>query len=351
VQNDIKRVIAYSTLSQLGYMTVALGASAYAASMFHLTTHAFFKALLFLAAGSVIIAMHHEQDLRKMGGLYKYLPITWITSLVGSIALIGFPGTAGFFSKDAIIEAVHLSTLPAAGYAYYAVLSGVFITALYTFRLFFMTFHGQERMDKHVWEDLHESPWVVTFPLVVLAIPSLIIGIWLAGPMLFGDYFAGAIQVSESHNVLLEMGNHYHGEWYAVAWQFFVHGVFKNPVVVLLALSGVFTAWLLYIKFPDVPEKIATALRPIYRLLENNYGFDAFNQKVFAGGTQAIGQLFWQIGDVKIIDGLIVNGSALSVRWFSGVIRQIQSGYVYHYAFAMIIGLLLLLAVFVHQII
>jgi len=350
VQNDIKRVIAYSTLSQLGYMTVALGASAYAASMFHLTTHAFFKALLFLAAGSVIIAMHHEQDIRKMGGLYKYLPITWITSLVGSIALIGFPGTAGFFSKDAIIEAVHLSTLPAADYAYYAVLSGVFITALYTFRLFFMTFHGEERMDKHVWEDLHESPWVVTFPLAVLAIPSLIIGAWLVGPMLFGDYYAGAIQVAESHNVLLEMGHHYHGEWYAVAWQFFVHAV-THPTVILLAFAGVFTAWLLYIKFPEVPEKIATGLSPIYRLLENKYGFDAFNQKIFAGGTKGIGQLLWQIGDVKIIDGLIVNGSALSVRWFSGVIRQIQSGYLYHYAFAMILGLLLLLAVFVHQLI
>ena len=350
VQNAIKRVIAYSTLSQLGYMTVALGASAYAASMFHLTTHAFFKALLFLAAGSVIIAMHHEQDLRKMGGLYKYLPITWITSLVGSIALIGFPGTAGFFSKDAIIEAVHLSTLPAADYAYYAVLSGVFITALYTFRLFFMTFHGKERMDRHVWEDLHESPWVVTFPLVVLAIPSLFIGAWLVGPMLFGDYYAGAIQVAESHNVLLEIGHHYHGEWYAVAWQFFVHAV-SHPTVILLAFAGIFTAWLLYIKFPEVPGKIATGLSPIYRLLENNYGFDAFNQKIFAGGTKGIGQLLWQIGDVKIIDGLIVNGSALSVRWFSGVIRQIQSGYVYHYAFAMILGLLLLLAVFVHQII
>jgi len=350
VQNDIKRVIAYSTLSQLGYMTVALGASAYAASMFHLTTHAFFKALLFLAAGSVIIAMHHEQDIRKMGGLYKYLPITWITSLAGSIALIGFPGTAGFFSKDAIIEAVHLSTLPAADYAYYAVLSGVFITALYTFRLFFMTFHGKERMDKHVWEDLHESPWVVTFPLAVLAIPSLIIGAWLVGPMLFGDYYAGAIQVAESHNVLLEIGHHYHGEWYAVAWQFFVHAV-SHPTVILLAFAGIFTAWLLYIKFPGVPEKIAAGLSPIYRLLVNKYGFDAFNQRIFAGGTKGIGQLLWQIGDVKIIDGLIVNGSALSVRWFSGVIRQIQSGYVYHYAFAMILGLLLLLAVFVHQII
>jgi NADH-quinone oxidoreductase subunit L len=350
VQNDIKRVIAYSTLSQLGYMTVALGASAYAAAMFHLVTHAFFKALLFLAAGAVIIAMHHEQDMRKMGGLYKYLPITWITCLVGSIALIGFPGTSGFFSKDAIIEAVHLSTLPAAGYAYVAVLSGVFITALYSFRLFFMTFHGKEKMDKHVWEHLHECPRVVTVPLIVLAIPSLILGAWLVGPILFGDYFAGAIQVAERHNVLLEIGHNYHGEWYAIAWQFFVHAV-SHPTVILLAFAGIFTAWLLYIKFPEVPEKIATSLSPIYRLLENKYGFDAFNQMFFAGGTRKIGQLLWQIGDVKLIDGLLVNGSALSVRKFSGIIRHIQSGYLYHYAFAMIIGLLLLLAVFVHKLI
>jgi len=350
VQNDIKRVIAYSTLSQLGYMTVALGASAYAAAMFHLVTHAFFKALLFLAAGSVIIAMHHEQDMRKMGGLYKYLPITWITCLVGSIALIGFPGTSGFFSKDAIIEAVHLSTLPAAGYAYYAVLSGVFITALYSFRLFFMTFHGKERMDKHVWEHLHESPRVVTVPLLILAIPSLILGAWFAGPMLFGDHFAGAIHVAEDHAVLLELGSHYHGEWYEIAWQFFVHAI-STPTVILLAFSGVFTAWLLYIKFPAMPEKIANNLSVIYRLLVNKYGFDDFNQRVFAGGVRGIGRLFWQMGDVKLIDGFIVNGSALSVRKFSGIIRQVQSGYLYHYAFAMIVGLLLLLAVFVHKLI
>ncbi len=350
VQNDIKRVIAYSTLSQLGYMTVALGASAYAAAMFHLVTHAFFKALLFLAAGAVIIAMHHEQDIRKMGGLYRYLPITWITCLVGSIALIGFPGTSGFYSKDAIIEAVHLSTLPAAGYAYVAVLSGVFITALYSFRLFFMTFHGQEKMDKHTWEHLHECPLVVTVPLLILAIPSLILGAWFAGPMLFGDHFAGAIQVAEHHAVLLELGSHYHGEWYQIAWQFFVHAI-SRPTVILLAFSGVLTAWLLYIRFPAVPEKIANSLSMIYRLLVNKYGFDDFNQRVFAGGARGLGRLFWQLGDVKLIDGLMVNGSALSVRWFSGVIRQIQSGYLYHYAFAMIAGLLLFLAVFVHKLI
>ena len=350
VQNDIKRVIAYSTLSQLGYMTVALGASAYAAAMFHLVTHAFFKALLFLAAGAVIIAMHHEQDMRKMGGLYKYMPITWITCLVGSIALIGFPGTSGFYSKDAIIEAVHLSTLPAAGYAYYAVLSGVFITALYTFRLFFMTFHGKERMEKHIWDHLHECPGVVTVPLTVLAIPSLILGAWLAGPMLFGDYYGGAIQVAESHNVLIELGHHYHGAWYEMAWQFFVHAI-SHPTVILLAFSGVFTAWLLYIKFPHVPEQIARRLNFVYRMLENKYWADAFNQKVFAGGARGIGRLLWQKGDVNLIDGLMVNGSALSIRWFSGVIRQIQSGYLYHYAFAMIVGLLLFLAVFVHKLI
>ncbi len=350
VQNDIKRVIAYSTLSQLGYMTVALGASAYAAAMFHLVTHAFFKALLFLAAGAVIIAMHHEQDMRKMGGLYKYLPITWITCLVGSIALIGFPGTSGFFSKDAIIEAVHLSTLPAAGYAYYAVLSGVFITALYSFRLFFMTFHGKERMAKDTWEHLHECPRVVTVPLSVLAIPSLILGAWLVGPILFGDYFGGAIHVAENHAVLAEMGQHYHGAWYEIAWQFFVHAV-THPLVILLAFAGVFTAWLLYIKFPTVPEKIASSFSLIQRVLINKYGFDDFNQKVFAGGAKGIGQLLWQMGDVRLIDGLIVNGSALSVRKFSGIIRHIQSGYLYHYAFAMIVGLLLLLAVFVHKLI
>lgn len=350
VQNDIKRVIAYSTLSQLGYMTVALGASAYAAAMFHLVTHAFFKALLFLAAGAVIIAMHHEQDMRKMGGLYKYLPITWITCLVGSIALIGFPGTSGFFSKDAIIEAVHLSTLPAADYAYYAVLSGVFITALYSFRLFFMTFHGKERMAKDTWEHLHECPRVVTIPLSVLAVPSLILGAWLVGPILFGDYFGGALHVAENHAVLVEMGQHYHGAWYEIAWQFFVHGV-THPIVILLAFAGVFTAWLLYIKFPAVPEKIANSLSLIQRMLINKYGFDDFNQKVFAGGAKNIGQLLWQLGDVRLIDGLIVNGSALSVRKFSGIIRHIQSGYLYHYAFAMIVGLLLLLAVFVHKLI
>jgi len=341
VQNDIKRVIAYSTLSQLGYMTVALGASAYAAAIFHLVTHAFFKALLFLAAGSVIIALHHEQDIRKMGGLYKYMPITWITCLAGALALIGFPGTSGFFSKDAIIEAVHASTIPGHEFAYYAVLSGVLITALYSFRLFFLTFHGKERMTKEIWQNLHESPAVVTLPLLVLAIPSLIIGGWLIGPMLFQGYFGDAIYVAEAHDVLKNIGQNYHG-----IISFTLHA-FKHPPV-YLALTGLFLAWIFYIQFPKLPEQIANTFKPIHTILVNKYGFDEFNQIVFVGGTRNIGKLLWQTGDVKLIDGLMVNGTALSVRWFSGVIRQIQSGYLYHYAFAMIAGLLALLALFVH---
>jgi NADH-quinone oxidoreductase subunit L len=346
VQNDIKRVIAYSTLSQLGYMTVALGASAYSAAIFHLVTHAFFKALLFLAAGSVIIAMHHEQDMRKMGGLYRYMPITWLTSLIGSLALIGFPGTSGFYSKDAIIEAVHNSQLAGSGFAYCAVLSGVFITALYSFRLFFMTFHGKERMDKHTWEHLHESPWVVIGPLMVLAVPSLIIGIPLAGQMLFGEYFQGAIYVAPAHNVLEEIGHHFHGPWYAIAWQFLTHALRGAPVYI--ALAGVFTAWLLYIKCPAWPQHIAARFNLIYRILMNKYGFDDFNQAVFAGGTRRIGGFLWRVGDVEVIDGVLVDGTAKAVRFIAGVVRTLQSGYLYHYAFAMILGLLVLLGVFVH---
>ncbi len=342
VQNDIKRVIAYSTLSQLGYMTVALGASAYAAAMFHLVTHAFFKALLFLAAGSVIIGMHHEQDMRKMGGLYKYMPITWFTSLVGSLALIGFPGTSGFFSKDAIIEAVRDSHLAGSGFAYFAVVAGVFITALYTFRLFFLTFHGKERIDKHIWEHLHESPKVVTVPLAVLAIPSVIIGAFLIGPMLFQGYFADAIFVSPAHDVLGEIGKDYHG-----LWGFTLHAFKAAPVY--LAFAGVLTAWLLYIKFPHIPAQLSQRFGLLHKLLLEKYFFDDFNQTVFAGGTRKIGQLLWRIGDVRVIDGFFVNGTAVTVRWFSSVVRTLQSGYLYDYAFAMIIGLLLLLAVFVHQ--
>ena len=344
VQNDIKRVIAYSTLSQLGYMAVALGASAYAAAIFHLVTHAFFKALLFLAAGSVIIVLHHQQDMRKMGGLYKYMPITWLTCLVGALALIGFPGTSGFFSKDAIIEAVHHSTLPAAHMAYYAVLSGVFITALYTFRLFFMTFHGKERMDNETWSHLHEAPAVVTVPLTVLAIPSLIIGAWLIGPMLFGGYFGDAIYVTGQHDVLANIGEEYHG-----ILGFTEHAFKQAPVYI--ALSGVFVAWLCYIKVPGLPEKFVNMFKLPYEILVRKYGLDDFNQFVFAGGTRKIGNMLWQIGDVRVIDGFLVNGTAFTVRWFSGVIRRVQSGYLYDYAFTMIIGLLLLLAIFVHKLI
>ncbi len=336
VQNDIKRVVAYSTLSQLGYMTVALGASAYAGAIFHLMTHAFFKALLFLAAGSVIIAMHHEQDMRKMGGLRKYLPVTYWTSLLGSLALIGTPGFSGFFSKDAIIEAVHASTLPGAGYAYAAVLGGVFITALYSFRLFFMTFHGKERMDEHTREHLHESPLVVTIPLILLAIPSVLIGWFTVGPFLFEGFLGSAIQVFPGHDVLAEIGEHFHGPA-----SFVQHGV-MGPAF-WLALAGVITAWFLYLKSPETAEAIATRLAGVQRLLINKYYFDDFNEKVLAAGSRGLGRLLWRTGDEVLIDGTLVNGSARLVGWTAGVVRRVQSGYLYHYAFAMIIGLALLL--------
>jgi NADH-quinone oxidoreductase subunit L len=343
VQNDIKRVIAYSTLSQLGYMTVALGASAYAAAMFHLFTHAFFKALLFLAAGAVIIIMHHEQDMRKMGGLFKYMPITCLTCFIGSLALIGFPGTSGFFSKDLIIEAVHHSSLPASDFAYYAVLLGVFITALYTFRLFFMTFFGKENMTREVWEKLHEAPAVVTAPLLVLAVPSLLLGLFLIEPLLLGDYFGSAIYVSGEHNVLSKIAAEYHG-----IVSFITHAFLYPPVY--LAFSGLFVAWLCYIKYPSLPGKLVNRIGFIHKVLVNKYGFDDFNQIVFVGGVRKIGYFLFQFGDIKMIDGVLVNGSARSVRIFSNMIRHIQSGYLYHYAFAIIIGLLLLLAIFVHRV-
>ena len=345
VQHDIKRVVAYSTLSQLGYMTVALGASAYSVAIFHLVTHAFFKALLFLAAGSVIIALHHEQDMRKMGGLYRYMPITWFTALIGSLALVGFPLTSGFFSKDAIIEAVHYSQLPGADIAYLAVLSGVFITALYTFRLFFLMFHGEERMDRHTWEHLKESPGVVTVPLFILAIPSLVIGAFLVGPMVLGDYYMDAIHVSADHAAgLHEMALHYSG-----AFDFVANSYKHAPV--WLALAGIFVAWLFYIRFPHWPGKIAGLFAIPYRLFVRKYYFDEIYQAVFAGGARNTGNTLWQWGDVRMIDGFLVNGTAHMVRRFSALIRKVQTGYLYHYAFAMIIGLLLLLAVFVHQVI
>jgi NADH-quinone oxidoreductase subunit L len=337
VSNDIKRVVAYSTLSQLGYMTVALGVSAYAGAIFHLMTHAFFKALLFLAAGSVIIAMHHEQDMRKMGGLRKYMPITYWTCLIGALALIGFPGFAGFFSKDALIEAVELSTLPAARYGYWCVLIGVFVTAFYTFRLVFMTFHGQERMDEHTREHLHESPWVVTLPLVLLAIPSVIIGWPAVGTLLFGDYFGGAVYVAPAHDVLARLGEHYHGPL-----AFVQHGL-GSPILGLAA-AGVMLAWYLYLKRPELAEQLRVKAGGLYTLLVNKYYIDAFNERFIAGGSRALGNLLWRVGDVAIIDGAAVNGSARLVGWIAGAIRGVQSGYLYHYAFATIIGLSALLA-------
>ncbi len=335
IQNDIKRVVAYSTLSQLGYMTVALGASAYSAAVFHLMTHAFFKALLFLAAGAVIIAMHHEQDMRKMGGLKKYLPITYWTSLVGSLALIGFPGMSGFFSKDSIIEVVKYSNIPGAEFAYFAVLAGVFITAFYSFRMFFLVFHGEERMDKHTKEHLHEPPWVVTVPLIVLAIPSVFIGGLTMGYMLFGDYFGSAIYIAEHHGALAELGKHFHG-----AWAFVEHS-FVTPAFYLAAL-GVFSAWYIYMKKPVIATNIKRRFSVIYNLLDRKYYFDDVYSVVFGAGSRNLGNQLWQIGDVKIIDGFIVNGSAKFVAWFAVIARKLQTGMLFHYAFAMIIGVLML---------
>jgi NADH-quinone oxidoreductase subunit L len=340
VQNDIKRVVAYSTLSQLGYMTVALGASAYAAGLFHLMTHAFFKALLFLGAGSAIIAMHHDQDIRNMGGLKKYMPITYWTMLLGSLALIGFPGFAGFFSKDAIIEAVHHSKLPGSGYAYLMVVLGVFVTALYSFRMFFLVFHGKERMDEHTRHHLKESPWVVTVPLVLLAIPSVVIGALTVGPLLFGDFFKGVLHVLPEHDVLGEMAEHYHG-----VLGFVLHGIMAPPF--FLAMAGLATAWYIYMKNPAIADKVKAKLQVVYLTLDRKYWMDEIFQFVFAGGSRGIGRLLWKFGDLGLIDGVIVNGSARGVGRFAAMARHLQTGYLYHYAIAMILGLLALLIWFV----
>ena len=340
VQNDIKRVVAYSTLSQLGYMTVALGASAYSAAVFHLMTHAFFKALLFLAAGSVIIAMHHEQDMRKMGGLRKYMPITWITSLIGSLALIGFPGFSGFFSKDSIILAVGESTLPGASVVYWMVMAGVFITAFYSFRMYFLVFHGKERMDDHTKEHLHETPWVVWVPLVALAIPSVIIGWVTIEPMLFGEFFAGAIYVTDAHNVIARLGENYHGQWAMVE-----HGILSLPF--LLAMSGVASAWYIYMKKPQIAEWTQQNLGFIYNMLDKKYWMDELYVKVFSDGSRGLGNTFWKLGDVGLIDGILINGSARVVAWVAGAARYLQTGMLYHYAFVMILGLVGLLYLFV----
>ena len=331
VQNDIKRVVAYSTISQLGYMTVALGASAYAAGIFHLTTHAFFKALLFLVAGSVIIAMHHEQDMRKMGGLRKYMPVTYWAAVVGSLALIGFPGFSGFFSKDALIEAVHLSQAPGAGLAYWAILLSVFVTALYTFRMLFLTFHGKERMDRHTREQLKESPLVVTVPLVLLAIPSAMIGWYTIEPLLFGGFFGGSISVLPAQDVLARLGQEFHGPA-----AFTLHGI-KSPAF-WLAIGGVGTAWWVYLKNPGLSQEIARRLNHVYELLVNKYYFDDFNEKIIAAGGRGVGKFLWRIGDEKIIDGGLVNGTANGIAWIAQRVRGIQTGYLYHYAFTMIFG-------------
>jgi NADH-quinone oxidoreductase subunit L len=336
VSNDIKRVIAYSTLSQLGYMTAALGVSAYSAGIFHLMTHAFFKALLFLAAGSVIMAMHHEQDMRVMGGLKKYLPITYWTFLVGSLALIAFPGTSGFFSKDAIIDAVGASHRAGSGYGYFCVLSSAFVTALYTFRMFFMTFHGKERMDHHTQEHLHESPWVVTVPLVLLAIPSAAIGWLTVGPMLFGDFFNGSIHVLAANDVLGELKEEFHGSAAG-----FLSGVFASYAF-WLAMLGVLTAWALY-KKPAWADAAERRFKWLHTILINKYGFDWLYEHVFVAGARLLGSGLWRFGDQDIIDNGMVNGSARAVGWLGSVMRYAQSGYLYHYAFAMILGLASLL--------
>ena len=342
VQNDIKRVVAYSTLSQLGYMMVALGASAYSVGIFHLMTHAFFKALLFLAAGSVIIALHHEQDLRKMGGLKRRMPITFITFWVGSLASAGIPPFAGFFSKDMIIEAVHLSNLPGSGMAYAAVLTGVFVTAFYTFRMLFLTFYGKPRMDEHTLKHVEESPWVVTIPLIMLAFFSLAAGFLFIEPLVFGGFFAESIKVLPAHDVVKEVGEQYNG-----LGPFIAHGLQSAPF--LLAVAGIVTAWFMYVRLPHLPGRVREKAGAIYTLLLRKYFVDEFNEFVFAGGARAIGRLFWKIGDVKLIDGLAVNGTARVIGWVSTVIRHIQSGYVYHYAFAMILGLFLLITFFLHR--
>ena len=344
IQNDIKRVVAYSTLSQLGYMTVALGASAYSVAVFHLMTHAFFKALLFLAAGSVIIGMHHDQDIRNMGGLRKYMPITWVTSLLGSLALIGTPLFAGFYSKDSIIEAVHASQIAGSGFAYFAVVVGVFVTAFYSFRMYFLVFHGKERFhhkpfpgehdhhDEHAQHHApHESPWVVTLPLVLLAIPSVVIGFMTIQPMLFGEFFKDAISVDAArHGAMAEMAAHFHG-----ALAMAVHGLSSLPF--WLALAGVVTAWYFYLRNPAVPAAIQKRFAPVQTLLENKYYMDWFNENVLARAARALGLGLWKGGDVGVIDGAI-NGSARGVAGVAALTRLLQNGYLYWYALVMIVG-------------
>ncbi len=358
IQNDIKRVVAYSTLSQLGYMTVALGASAYSVAVFHLMTHAFFKALLFLGAGSVIMGMHHNQDIRWMGGVRKYMPITWITSLLGSLALIGTPLFSGFYSKDSIIEAVHFSQLPAAGFAHFAVLAGVFVTAFYSFRMYFLVFHGKERYDQnpdahhddhHAHDDHHghgdgkphESPWVVTLPLVLLAIPSVVIGFIAIQPMLFGDFFKDVIFVDAvKHPAMAKLAEIFHGP-VAMA----THGLQTAPF--WLALAGVALSYYMYMINPAVPAAIKKAIMPIFTLLENKYYLDWINENILARGARGLGVGLWKGGDQMLIDGAVVNGSWKLVGWIAGLVRRVQTGYVYHYALVMLLGIFALMTWFV----
>jgi len=356
IQNDIKRVVAYSTLSQLGYMTVALGASAYSVAVFHLMTHAFFKALLFLGAGSVIIGMHHDQDIRRMGGLWKYMPITWFTSLLGSLALIGTPFFSGFYSKDSIIEAVQASHIAGSSFAQFAVLAGVFVTAFYSFRMYFLVFHGQERFGHEAGHDTHdahddhhdehhglapgekphETPWVVTLPLVLLAIPSVVIGYLTIETMLFGDFFKGVIFVADKHEAMAELTHEFHS-----ATAMAIHALTSVPFV--LALSGVVASWYCYMINPKVPAWFYEKFSAIYTLLDNKYYMDKINEVVFAAGARKLGSGFSSIGDKTLIDGWIVNGSARLVGWFSTVTRTFQTGYIYHYAFTMIVAVALYL--------
>ena len=354
IQNDIKRVVAYSTLSQLGYMTVALGLSAYGVAVFHLMTHAFFKALLFLAAGSVIIGMHHDQDIRNMGGLRKHMPVTWITALLGSLALIGTPLFSGFYSKDSILIASHHSTLPGATFAMVAIYIGVFVTAFYSFRMYFLVFHGEERFhhkpfppeDDHAHDDHgdhhdatpHESPWVVTAPLVLLAIPSVLIGFMAIGPLLFGEFLKDAIVVDAAkHPAMAELARGFHG-----AAAMALHGVQTAPF--WLALAGVVTAWWFYLKQPAIPAAIGRALSPVVRVLENKYYLDWFNENVLAKGSRLIGMGLWKGGDQAVIDGALVNGSARMVGRLAGWVRQFQTGHLYQYALVMLLGIFGLLA-------
>ena len=360
IQNDIKRVVAYSTLSQLGYMTVALGASAYSVAVFHLMTHAFFKALLFLGAGSVIMGCHHNQDIRWMGGLRKYMPITWITSLLGSLALIGTPLFAGFYSKDSIIEAVMESHLPGAGFAKFAVMAGVFVTAFYSFRMYFLVFHGKERFDQnpdahhddaHAEPDPHhhhgehhvphESPWVVTVPLILLAIPSVVIGYLTIGPMLFGEFFKDSIFINlQAHPAMEELGQAFHGPL-----QMAIHALAQPPL--WLAAAGVVLAYVFYMVKPEWPTAIKKTFMPIFTLLENKYYLDWINENILARGARALGTGLWKVGDQAIIDGGLVNGSWKLVDWISGSVRKLQTGFLYHYALVMILGIFVLMTYFV----